>query len=471
VNEVVLKELHQSLDERRRPEEIAAKIRASGANLDAHAQRELQRVARHARGSGWSSMSDDFARPAGMGRQLAVAGRLFGTRASTDDLNVVGIREYLETINARIAKTVGRRDFKQDRLNREQRAGAGLGVLSRRRYNKLFRLAARMDEKLEKLILELEKREFTLISKSRLASKLTWDEFSQDANTACFLAYYVARCNLRSEFTIQGQQRPYDELSDALFRACKHSRRTNWWAIAHASPDAEVLEHLSDEQRGRLLGMWYDVLCRIARLLHRTWERSNINRQTMIVRRGNDSSTWNITAGAWNKAREGWIAVVHAMQMEAILDQQCPGKVLRLMAADVAAWHRATGGDVDPDTHVWAELPLPWDVLAGEAECSRDYVEAVCRKHGVDPVKNGWVAPRPGRQVHAFRPTPELVHGVTVSSPELAAMLRRAGWFSGQSARPVETDVVVFRDEHGFALGAAEAKEVEAQIEEQREAK
>jgi hypothetical protein len=170
------------------------------------------------------------------------------------------------------------------------------------------------------------------------------------------------------------------------------------------------------------------------------------------------------------KAREGWIAVVYALGMEAILERQCPGKVLRLMAGDVAAWHRATGGDVDPDTHAWAALPLPWDVLAGEAECPREHVEAVCRRYGVDPIKTGWIAPRPGRKVEAFRPTPELVHGVAVSSPELAAMLRRAGWFAGQSAHPVGTDVVVFRDKHGFALGAAEAKEVEAMIEERREA-
>jgi hypothetical protein len=56
----------------------------------------------------------------------------------------------------------------------------------------------------------------------------------------------------------------------------------------------------------------------------------------------------------------------------------------------------------------------------------------VCRRHGVDPVKNGWVAPRPGRTVHAFRPTPELVHGVEVGHPGLALILRRMGYFSGK---------------------------------------
>jgi hypothetical protein len=140
--------------------------------------------------------------------------------------------------------------------------------------------------------------------------------------------------------------------------------------------------------------------------------------------------------------------------------------VLRQMVADVAAWHRVTGGDLDPDTKVWAELPLPWEVLAGETECPRDHVELVCAKHDVDPLKNGWAAPRPGCTVHAFRPTPELVHGVTVASPELAILLRKAGWFSGKSARPVEADVAVYRDSHGFAIGAAEPKDVEALVRE-----
>ena len=51
--------------------------------------------------------------------------------------------------------------------------------------------------------------------------------------------------------------------------------------------------------------------------------------------------------------------------MEEILDRICLGKVLRLMAADVAAWHRLAGGGLDPDTQVWNDLPLPWEVISG----------------------------------------------------------------------------------------------------------
>jgi hypothetical protein len=86
VNEALLMELHRSLDERWRPEEIAAKIRgAPPSGLDGASRAALNRVARHSRGGGWSSMSRDFARPPGMGRQLAVAGTLFGVEAPPVD--------------------------------------------------------------------------------------------------------------------------------------------------------------------------------------------------------------------------------------------------------------------------------------------------------------------------------------------------------------------------------------------------
>jgi hypothetical protein len=166
-----------------------------------------------------------------------------------------------------------------------------------------------MERKRDRLTKELKKREFTLISKSRLASTLSWEEFARDGNSACFVAYFTARCNLRSEFNI---------------------------AVQH------------------------------------------------------------------------------------------------LMAADVAAWHRLSGGGLDPDTKVWNELPLPWEVISGARDCPRKLVEEVCYRHGIDPVRSGWSAPRPGRKVHAFRPTPELVHGVTVGHPGLAKVLRKLGFFSGK---------------------------------------
>jgi hypothetical protein len=174
--------------------------------------------------------------------------------------------------------------------------------------------------------------------------------------------------------------------------------------VAHVHPAGEVLAHLSDEQKGALLGRWFGLLSDIAGLLQETWDRSKINRATMIVRRGNDSSTWNNTAGAWNKARDHWFALVYALNMDDLLDSLCPGKVLRLMAADVVAWHHSAGNTLDPNTAVWNELPLPWEVLSGQAVCTRAMVEAACRRHGLDPEKSGWTAPRPAHQGRRVSP-------------------------------------------------------------------
>jgi hypothetical protein len=81
------------------------------------------------------------------------------------------------------------------------------------------------------------------------------------------------------------------------------------------------------------LGTWFRILHDLATLLEEVWRTTEIDCETLSVRRGNDSSTWNQAAGAWNKAREHWIVFLHAMGMSRLLEDLCPGKVLRLMAA------------------------------------------------------------------------------------------------------------------------------------------
>jgi hypothetical protein len=432
-----MKDLFSSLHLRKRPEDVAQMILEQLEDLDKNEEKVLQCAAK---GSlkrlmlGYTSMLEQFSKPVGLQRQVAVSTHIFKsayllTKDQCDDPEAV--KKYICTIGQDIQKVFGKSDFKSDRLDHNAREANGIEI-SRRRYNKLFRHLIRMEQKLNKLTRELRKIEFQKTGKSGLATKLSWEEFSKNLNSACFIAYYTARCNLRSEFTIYGQQRPYDEIAHMLFERCGRDSNTNWWAIAHVYPDQKVLQYLTDQQKGELLGMWFTILKDAADLLEEVWSQSNINLKTMIVRRGNDSSTWNNTAGAWNKARDNWIALLYTMGMEDMLEFICFGKVLRLMAADVAWWHRMSGGTLDPNTHVWNELPLPWEVLSGKAVCTKSMVEEICHKHNVDPEKTGWTAPRPRNNVARYRLTPELVHGVTVSNPYLATLLKRAGYFSGK---------------------------------------
>ncbi|MEE1942886.1 hypothetical protein V1L54_26335 [Streptomyces sp. TRM 70361] len=456
----LLRELHASLGQRRRPEDVAHLVlrlfedgggRDGGRPLDRRARKALEKAARGSLRNlwhGYTSMLEDFARPVGARRQLSRAAELFPAlpellalpESAGDDPE--RIEAAIRAAGGEISKHFGASDFLADRLNRAQRAAAGLGELSKRQYNKRFRLLRRMEVKLARLVVERRKREVTMVGRSGLASRLPYGEFAADPGTAAFVAYLTARANLRSEFTVSGQQRAYDEVADALFRRLRNETgRTNWYAVAHVHPTAEVLGHLTDGQRGRLLAFWYRFLLDVAELLETAWHRRPLDRATMIVRRGDDSTTWNQAARAWTKARANWFALLRAMGAEEITERLCPGKVPLLVAADVAAWHRRTGGGLHPDTGVWAELPLPWQVLRGTADCPRSLVAEVCRRHGVDPVTGGWTGPRDRVRPVPFRPTPELVHGVTVGDPVLAGVLRSAGFFSGRPPRPAAREL------------------------------
>lgn len=454
--EATLRELYRSLDERRRPEDVADLIvRLRGDRLSRRERWLLTAKLRkaHGRELSWfeTSMSRDFARPVGAQNQLAVASELFAADADVDASDPGAVADFVARASGEIAKAPGASDFKDDRLNREQRRRAGLGDLSRRQYNKRFRLLARLEAKQRRLEREILRRHFTQVSKSALASRIAWDDFSQDEATAAFIAYYTARCNMRSVFTNESQERPFDVVCEALLKRAAKDGSANWWAIAHVYPDHDVLRRLSDERKGQLLATWLDELHQLADLMRDVWDANDFDAATMIVRRRDDSSSWNALAGAWNRARSHWIALLYALGMEDLLDRMCLGKALRLMAADVVAWHRASGDDLEEDTTVFSRLPFPWVVLAGERACPKDLVERVCRDAGVDPVRKGWIAPRPKGAPTPLRPTPELVHGVVVHSPRLAGTLRKAGWFSGyeERLRDLPDGIVVHRDDLG----------------------
>ena len=434
-----LDRLYSSLDARLRPEDVAVLVLEAQPSLTRRERAVIERVAAHARRwQGFSGMSIDYARPVGAANQVAATRVVFGVDGgSVDPDDPISVLEFASLVGSEINWDPEHTDFLADRLNREARAAAGI-ELSKRQYNRRFRMLRRLSAKAGRLERMKEMRRLTLLASAGFVGAIDHDRFRADVDAACFVAYYTARRKLRREFTLASRENPFDQVADALFARCKASAGTDWAMIALACPTWEVLRRLEPAQLGELLGRWSATTRSVAELLASAWQSSEIDRATMIVRSGVDSSSWNALAGAYNAARNGWIACLHAAGLTSLVEDAWPGKVMRVMAADLAWWHQESGGGLHPDTSVWSRLPLPWEVLDGSAVCTRSDVEAACREHGVDPERSGWTAPRTHRWIARFRPTPELVHGVAVSDPLWAMALRRARVFSG---KPLNTEV------------------------------
>jgi hypothetical protein len=382
----------------------------------------------------YSYMNTRFAQAAGLDRQLKVAKDLFPSVPVPEVQNPETIAEYVAACRATLQMTGN--DFKANRIAHKERikiaksrkAEAKLMPVGHRAYNKRFRFLARLAEHVGARAETAEMRELAQIAKSRLAFKLDASMLT-NLKTVCFVAYMAAKLNKRSIFTFGEQENPYDSVADMLFR--RLGRGANWLAVAYVHPEPEVLTKLSEQEKGTLLGVWFSVMTRAVKVLDREVRSGGIDLKDLIVRRGNDSSTWNEAAGAYNKARDGWINTLYALGMQDALDMFVPGKALRLMAADVAWGHRHYGDGLDPNTAVWRELPKPWEVILYEKHCTREMVEKACKKHNCH---GGWLAPKQ-KSVAEYTPTPELVHGVIVSSPELAHSLKKAGYFAGHKGK------------------------------------
>lgn len=452
-----LDELHDALDKRLMPETAAQIILRRRDIGPGRAGRELSKVA-GSRSPWWvSSMAEDYVRPVDASRQLASAARMFGADPSGCDPADPGqLRAFIDGLGMRVGGWSHGGDWKRDRLTREDRAlilaslararVTETGLESKRQYNRRVRVLRHLSEKTTALDLELVKRRLVLAGRSGFAQDISLDRFRADPDAACFISYLMARKNKRRMFTLAGRENPVDHAAQALLDRC--GSRTDWAMIAMVHPVPEILAHLGQEELGTLLGGWSALMGQAATLLKDAWA-GGTNRETMIVQRGMDSSTWNTMASAYNAARAGWVNCLDAAGALVLLDAACPGKVMRLMAADLAAWHRSSGGDVDPNTKVWAALPFPWEVLSGDATCTSATVEAACARAGLDPARSGWTAPRARGAVATFTPTPELVHGVEVADPQWAALLRRAGVFSGKHIKP---DLAA-EAAHGLAAG------------------
>ena len=418
-----LQNLYQTIQNRYRPEDIIKILKDEFYQEFTPYQKGLltKSLGRYY----FSYMSTKFADAADLSKQLNICEILFKIKAPTLQ-SVDGVTLFVNALKKELQVTGV--DFKTDRATKKDREQKGLDK-NHAQYNKKFRALRRLVLKFEtwkdvKVVKDLAK-----VAKSRLATKINYGMFEEDQASAFFIAYMVASLNERSQFTVNPQDRAYDKVANMLFNRIGEDTG-NWLAIAYVHPVPEVLKHLTEEEKGSLLGTWYSVMVTSAGVLEKSSKENELDLVNLVVRRGNDSSTWNEAAGAFNKSREGWINSLYSLGAEDLLEKFTPPKALRLMAADVVAMHSRFGsGGLEGDTAVWGELPRPWDVISGNQTCTRQMVEDACKKHKIEG--KGWISPRK-KSVADFKPTNELVHGVAVSSPELASQLKKLGYYSGK---------------------------------------
>jgi len=321
----------------------------------------------------------------------------------------------------------------RDRMSTATRRELLPGV-SVRMYRRAVRAVLHLQQRTEVLAAERDREASIAFGKARLAHLVAEEDFVACPATAAFTAYYVARLNMRTLFTSGRQARPMDTLAEQLLAAALTASTCRPWVLASVLTRWSVLDRLDDEQCGRLMGLYYEQLAASARALRRVYD---VRRDPthMIVRAGDDSSTWNSVTRAFNQARTGWLNLMRGLGYDDAIEASCPGKVPALVAADVAAWHRREGRDQHAEVQVWADLPLPWDVVLGDDSCPAELVRQACRRYGIDPETTGWTQPYRQDLTELPAPARDLVHGVTVSSPLLARVLRQTNVFSGQVPR------------------------------------
>lgn len=419
--------LYQSaMSGRLRPEDIARMVVADFPKIN-----HLSEWQKRCRQNSW--MSKSFSSPAPLTKSVNVLAGLIGCSEFTDQDTLDPERMHI--LFSFAALTLGVQDytaldFRGNRLNKDARKKAGVS-LSKHQYNKIYRLLAWLVKEHYANMKYAELCGLIQGAKTGIARFLSKEEFTKDVNTSIFVAYMCARMGMRSVFTNKSQTRPYDELAHKLYVDLGRSGTTNWFAVAHVHPTSFVLSNCTEEQKVALMQLALRQMGTAANILKETAEKDNIDiTKGCVVQRGQDSSTWNASAGAWNKARDWYIALCHDLDVD--ISGVLPGKAPRLMAADVAAWHHMSGGKAHPDELICASLPMPWEVMFGDVICTQSMIETVCLVNGVDPEKTGWTRPRDRKDVAAWSPTPELVHGVMVGDPLLAHMLRKSKWvFAG----------------------------------------
>lgn len=322
------------------------------------------------------------------------------------------------------ARRLGHVDYRE-RLNSTELAEVLPGV-PRKLYSSTVRAVLHLQQRTGALKRRRALEEAVQFGKARLAPEITRPMLADAPYTAAFVAYYTARMGMRTRFTSGGQARPMDRIAEALLKLAVTEER--FFVLAHVLTRRSILRRLTDTELGELAGLYQGKLVTFSHTLEGAWDPKR-DRARMTVRRGDDTTTWNMASRAFNQARTGLLNVYAMLEVE---NPQMPGKVPALIASDVNFMHTLDGDTTLPDdVRVWLELPLPWDVALGRVDCTLDDLRAACVSLDVDPEESGWTQAYRQKDLEVEQEEANLLHGIEVPEEHLDA-LKAAGVYSGK---------------------------------------
>lgn len=434
-----IEQLHGMISDRPTPEAVAAVIFDTPwfNDLPLRDQIRIERLSDGVRRFGAVSMPNGFQKHEGLAGPYLTANRLVNAIAATAGLEELPLAssskpdEMLNWVLRALELLHMDAPHMMDRMNSEQLSETLPGVSSRA-YRKACRAVLHLRERAVILRHRRALERSVEFGKTRLASTIALEDLAGAPMTASFIAYYVARLSRRTLFAVGSQSRPADDISEALLKPALAEGRAH--VLARVITRQSVLRSLSQEEAKHLLSEYTDVLYDTADQLEGLFD-SGRRRSPMVVRRGDDSSAWNAAALAFNQARTGILNLSTVLpELRYGLDRGLPGKVPSLVAADLMRWYDHSGTPLQDDSSVFADLPLPWDVVLHNVECTRKMVEEACAKHGLEPEATGWTQPYRQAEIEESQETPTSLHGVVIPSAfaGLRDDMRRAGWFSGK---------------------------------------
>lgn len=306
----------------------------------------------------------------------------------TDPTRMLSI---LRSLSPLLGKEFGKNRVQKDRINRVQRAGLGLHF-SNQKYNSLFRLLVRLEDEAQKRHWASWDFDYSKAGAYRLTALLTEEEFSYDLWTAAFVSYVAA-----SARSLPLDSAGMDELlSDptckmALQRLLRQSDRTDWETVALVFPHPSVTAKLDERQKRHLAERWLGLFREIAESLRSVWKTRDIQIETMLMRSGEDALAWNYRARAWNRLRKPWFELLQRLGIEDEYQEMHFGETVELRAERDLAYQKSINGWMTAEIRIWSELPKPWEVVSGAMTLSYAEIEESCQRHGLDPVKFGWL--------------------------------------------------------------------------------